>query len=79
MATINGAKTLGLENKIGTIEEGNNDITIIVTPEGEYGESVGEKGIEPEYVVKYVSSSADNEYDSQQQKALDLLTETKEE
>ena len=42
------------------------------------GESVGDKGIEPEYVVKYAISSTDSKYDSQQQKALDLLTETKE-
>ena len=38
------------------------------------GESVGEKGIEPEYVVSYSANDIDNEYDSQQQKALDLLT-----
>ena len=38
------------------------------------GESVGEKGIEPEYVVTYEASDIDNEYDSQQKKALDLLT-----
>lgn len=38
------------------------------------GVSVGEKGIEPEYVVTYTASDIDNIYDSQQQKALDLLT-----
>ena len=38
------------------------------------GESVGEKGIEPEYVVVYEPNDIDHEYDSQQQKALDLLT-----
>ena len=42
-----------------------------LTPEGV---SVGDVGIEPEYVVKYEVDSDDNEYDSQMQKALDLLT-----
>ncbi len=39
------------------------------------GESVGGKGMEPEYVVPYESSDTEHEYDSQMQKALDLLTE----
>lgn len=39
------------------------------------GESVGEKGIEPEYVVTYIASEKEEEFDSQLQKALDLLTE----
>jgi len=38
------------------------------------GTSVGGTGIEPEYVVTYVASDTENKYDSQQQKALDLLT-----
>lgn len=38
------------------------------------GESVGEKGIKPQYVVEYTPNDIDNNYDSQQQKALDLLT-----
>ena len=38
------------------------------------GVSVGEKGIEPEYVVTYEASDTEHEFDSQQQKALDLLT-----
>ncbi|MBQ8892490.1 MAG: S41 family peptidase [Bacilli bacterium] len=41
-----------------------------LTPEGI---SVGDKGIEPEYVIKYEASDIDHEYDSQLQKALDLL------
>ena len=39
------------------------------------GESVGGKGMEPEYVVPYEASDTEHEYDSQMQKALDLLTE----
>lgn len=39
------------------------------------GESVGGKGMEPEYVVPYESNDTEHEYDSQMQKALDLLTE----
>ena len=39
------------------------------------GVSVGEKGIEPEYEVKYEPATEENEYDSQVQKALDLLTD----
>ncbi len=42
-----------------------------LTPDGN---SVGDKGIEPEYVVPYQSSDTEHEYDSQLQKALDLLT-----
>ena len=38
------------------------------------GESVGDKGIVPEYEVKYEPASEDNEFDSQVQKAIDLLT-----
>lgn len=38
------------------------------------GESVGGKGMEPEYVVPYEASDTEHEYDSQMQKALDLLT-----
>ena len=38
------------------------------------GESVGEKGIEPEYSVSYQASQTEDDYDSQLQKALDLLT-----
>ena len=47
-----------------------------LTPEGV---SVGDVGIEPEYVVKYEMPSEEHIYDSQLQKALDLLTETLEE
>ena len=43
------------------------------------GESVGDKGIEPEYVVSYTPIDIDNEFDSQQKKALDLLTDKIEE
>ena len=43
-----------------------------LTPDGV---SVGEKGIEPEYEVKYEPATEENEYDSQVQKALDLLTD----
>ena len=43
-----------------------------LTPEGN---CAGEVGIEPEYVVTYESSDTEHKYDSQQQKALDLLTE----
>ena len=39
------------------------------------GESVGGKGMEPEYVVPYEASDTEHEYDSQMQKALDLLVE----
>ena len=39
------------------------------------GKSVGGKGMEPEYVVPYESNDTEHEYDSQMQKALDLLTE----
>ena len=39
------------------------------------GESVGGKGMEPEYVVPYEASDTEHEYDSQMKKALDLLTE----
>ena len=39
------------------------------------GESVGGKGMEPEYVVPYEASDTEHEYDSQMQKALDLLIE----
>ena len=38
------------------------------------GESVGDKGLEPEYILKYVAGDENNQYDSQLQKALDLLT-----
>ena len=38
------------------------------------GESVGDKGINPEYEVKYEVADEEHEYDSQVQKAIDLLT-----
>ena len=41
-----------------------------LTPEGV---SIGDKGITPEYLVEYEPASEENEYDSQLQKALDLL------
>lgn len=41
------------------------------------GESVGEKGIAPEYEVTYSAKTEENKYDSQLQKAIDLLTEKK--
>ena len=43
-----------------------------LTPEGI---SVGDKGITPEYEIPYVLADEEMEYDSQLQKALDLLTE----
>ena len=39
------------------------------------GDSVGEKGIEPEYSVPYEASETEDGYDTQLEKALDLLTE----
>ena len=38
------------------------------------GESVGDKGITPQYEVVYEAANIDNPYDSQLQKALELLT-----
>ncbi|MBR3660301.1 MAG: S41 family peptidase [Bacilli bacterium] len=38
------------------------------------GESVGNKGFEPDYILKYQSEDEEHQYDSQLQKALDLLT-----
>lgn len=38
------------------------------------GESVGDKGITPEYEVIYEKASTEDDYDSQLKKALDLLT-----
>lgn len=38
------------------------------------GESVGDKGIKPTHEVSYIASDEENKYDSQLQKALDLLT-----
>ena len=60
-------KTQGLSNG-GTIKY---TFQEWLTPSGE---SVGEKGIEPEYIVSYAASDDEHEYDSQQEKALELLT-----
>ena len=43
------------------------------------GESVDQKGLEPEYIVTYQASDTKNLYDSQLQKALDLLCEVENE
>ena len=75
-----GAYTIGTttygKSKVQKTQELSNGASIKytfqewLTPEGI---SVGDKGIEPEYVVKYEASDIDHEYDSQLQKALDLL------
>jgi len=42
------------------------------------GDSIGGVGLTPEYEVPYQAKSEENPYDSQMQKALDLLTESEE-
>ena len=79
-AYIVGTTTYG-KSKVQKTQDLSNGSTIKytfqewLTPSGE---SVGDKGYEPEYSIPYEASSTENKYDSQLQKALDLLVEKKE-
>ena len=75
-AKIVGTLTYG-KGKVQKTQELSNGASIKytfqewLTPKGN---SIDGKGIEPEYVVEFKASDTENEYDSQEQKALDLLT-----
>ncbi len=75
-AKIVGTLTYG-KGKVQRTQELSNGASIKytfqewLTPKGN---SIDGKGIDPEYVVEFKASDTENEYDSQEQKALDLLT-----
>ena len=76
-AKIIGTSTFG-KSKVQRTQELSNGSTIKYTFQEwltPTGDSVNEKGIAPDYEVTYAASDLENPYDSQLQKALDVLTE----
>ncbi len=80
MKEVYGAFTVGTitygKSKVQKTQDLSNGATIKFTYQEwltPNGKSIGEDGIKPEYEIEYKASDAENMYDSQMQKALDLL------